>query len=841
MRVQWTMALRYLYGRKLRTALTTLAVVFGVAVLFGMNALLPTMLQAFRQTVLATTGKVDLVFTSVTDGPFPAERMEAVWGVEGIAEVTGSLRRNVLLPPDLAGQAGLNAVTLVGVEPEIAARLRHYPLREGRFLTADDGDAMVISKGLAEKLALSVGDPLRLPSATGVTDFEVVGILDVPSIPGVEEVFVPLLSAQRLLGMPGQINVIEAVVKPGVDRDKAEGAVLAALGKMFKAEPPEIGEELIASLQMGEIAFALFGVMALAIGAFIILNTFRTVVVERRHDLGMLRAVGASRRVVVGLILAESLLQGLLGTAIGLAAGYGLAWVLLLTVRSVMQQYLRMEAAVPIITLPNLLTATVLGLGATLAGGLWPALSAGRVTPLEALRPVVPGAYERAAKKRGIAGAILVVLAAFALLTGNFNMAALGMLLFLAGLVLVAPVLVGPLSRLFGRLLALIFAREGRLAEGNLARQPNRAAVTASALMVGLAMILAIAGMVTSIFDGFMSYIDHSLRADFLLMPASLVLGGGNVGAGPELVEEVRAVPGVTGATTLRLGTAAVDGATLQVIGVDPETYSRLSGLVFRYGDPEEAFAALGQERAMIVNGVFAAQRRVRVGDTLTLQTPAGEREYRVVGVGSDYLNAKLVTAYVSQTNLERDFYQTADLLVMVEAADDADMAAVQARLEEIVRKYPSFVLTEWRSFREEQERVFGQSISLLNVIGVMFALPSLLAMVNTLTINVMERTREIGVLRAVGSTRRQVRRMVVAESLLLGALGTAFGILAGLWLGYVLVAGMNVSGFVIPYYFPYTGILVAVAVGLLIGVGAAVLPARRAARLDIVAALRYE
>jgi len=134
MRVQLIMALRYMSGRKLRTALTTLAVVFGVAVLFGMNALLPTMLQAFRQTVLATTGKVDLVFTSVTDGPFPAERMEAVRGVEGIAEVTGSLRRNVLLPPDMASRAGLNAVTLVGVEPEVAARLRHYPLKEGRFL-----------------------------------------------------------------------------------------------------------------------------------------------------------------------------------------------------------------------------------------------------------------------------------------------------------------------------------------------------------------------------------------------------------------------------------------------------------------------------------------------------------------------------------------------------------------------------------------------------------------------------------------------------------------------------------------------------------------------------------
>lgn len=395
MRVQLTMALRYLRGRKLRTALTTLAVVFGVAVLFGMNTLLPTMLQAFRQTVLATMGKVDLVFTSVTDGPFPADRIEVVRGIEGIAEVTGSLRRNVLLPPSVASRAGLNAITLVGVEPGVAVRLRHYPLKEGRFLTDEDGDAIVVSKGLAEKLGLSIGSALTLPSATGTTDFEVVGILDMPSIPGVEEAFVPLSAAQRLLGMPGQINVIEAVVKPGVNRDEVEKAALVALGNLFKAEPPDLGEELIASLQMGEVAFAIMGVMALAIGAFIILNTFRTVVVERRHDLGMLRAVGASRRAVVGLILAESLLQGLLGTAIGLAAGYGLAWVLLLTVKSVMQQYLRMEAAVPIITLPNLLTAAVLGIGATLAGGLWPALSAGRVTPLEALRPVVPGAYER--------------------------------------------------------------------------------------------------------------------------------------------------------------------------------------------------------------------------------------------------------------------------------------------------------------------------------------------------------------------------------------------------------------------------------------------------------------
>ncbi|MGC8874983.1 MAG: ABC transporter permease, partial [Chloroflexia bacterium] len=372
-------------------------------------------------------------------------------------------------------------------------------------------------------------------------------------------------------------------------------------------------------------------------------------------------------------------------------------------------------------------------------------------------------------------------------------------------------------------------------------RQPNRAAVTASAIMIGLAMTVALAGMISSLYDGFMGYLDRSLRADLLVMPSSLVLSGGNVGAGPELVASLRAVLGVSGVTTLRLGSAAVDGGMIQVIGVDPETYPRLSGLVFSSGDPEEAYRALARERALIVNGITAAQYRVRVGSVLTLQTPERKRDYRVVGIGSDYLNAKLATVYVSQANLERDFHQTADLLLMVDVAEGADRQAVQARVEEVVRRYPAFTLLEWGAFRESQSQAFRRSLSILWVIIVMFALPSFLAMVNTLTINVMERTREIGVLRAVGSTRRQVRRMILMESLLLGALGTAFGILAGLWLSYVLITGINVSGFSMPYYFPYLGVLVAVAVGPLLGVVAAVLPARRAARLDIVSALRYE
>ncbi len=841
MRVFFALALRYLRGRKLRTVLTTLAIVFGVAVLFGMNSLLPTLLRAFRQSMLAATGKAELVFSSVTEGPFPAERLEAVKRIDGVAEVAGSLWHNVVLPASFPEASAVNALTLVGVEPEVVQRIRQLPVREGRFLSPQDRYAAVVPRSLSEKLGLTIGSTLTLPSAAGTADFRIVGILELSPLPGTEEVYVPLAAAQKVLDLPGQITLIEGVLKPGADRARVEEAALSVLGKGFQAQPPEMGGELLASLRLGEIAFALFGVMALAIGAFIILNTFRTVVVERRHDLGMLRAIGASRRAVAGLILTESLLQGALGTGLGLLGGYGLAWLMLALVAPTMRQFMHIESGSPVVTLPNLITAVVLGMGATLAGGLLPAISAARVAPLEALRPLIAGAYERAARRRGVIGAVLLALAFLSLPAGQFPLAALGTLLFVVGLVLVAPVLVAPLARLFGRIFSALLGREGRLAERNLARQPNRAAVTASAIMIGLAMIVALAGMISSIYDGFMGYIDRSLHTDLLIMPSSLVLGGGNVGAGAEFAQAIREVPGVAGVTTLRLGTAALGNNRLQVVGIDPETYPRLSGLVFSSGEPEEAFAALARERALIVNGIFSAQHRVRVGSILTLLTPEGERAYRVVGVGSDYLNAKLATVYLSQANLQQDFHQTSDLLVLIDVEDRADGSAVREQIEEIVRRYPAFTLLDWGVFRASQEQAFRRSVSLLWVIMLMFALPSLLAMVNTLTINVMERTREIGVLRAVGSTRRQVRRIIRLESLLLSALGTGFGILAGLWLSYFLVTGMNVSGFRTPYYFPYAGLLVAIAVGLLLGVTAAVLPARRAARLDIVSALRYE
>jgi putative ABC transport system permease protein len=481
-----------------------------------------------------------------------------------------------------------------------------------------------------------------------------------------------------------------------------------------------------------------------------------------------------------------------------------------------------------------------LGLGVTLVGGLYPAIAASRVSPLEALRPNVSDLDTATYTRRGIVGGIMAAFAVVLLLSQNGGLSTLGALLFLVALIVAAPTLVRPIAALFGSALTLIFASEGDIARANMARQPGRAAVTASAMMIGLAIIIAMLGVVTSIFAGFFGYLDKSLGADFLVIPQSIILAGGNVGAGPQLTREIKSTPGVGTVATLRVATGQLNGKDIEVFGIDPKAYPQVSGLQFSSGDSNTAYADLAGGRSLIVNAITASTDNVKVGDLVTLATAEGDMKYRVAGVGTDYLAAKLSTVYVSQDNLKNDFHITSDILVMANRRPGADLTTVRTALQKVVKGFPAFNLYTAGSWRAEQQQTFGATEWLFYGIVLVLAVPSILALLNTLAINVLERTREIGMLRAVGSTRTQVRRMVLAESLLLSAAGTGFGILAGLLLGYALTAA-TASIYPISYYFPYAGILTALGTGLVCGVLASIIPARQAARMDIVKALQFE
>jgi putative ABC transport system permease protein len=792
---------------------------------------------------MVTTNQVDLTITSQTRGPFDADRVQVVLTTPGVAHATGSLSRVLALPGPLSdvGAQPTGSLVLTGLDPATAEQIRPLSLAAGRLLQEGDGNVLLISGTLAELTGLQVGEPIRLPSASGVTEFEVVGLIEGHLLAGTEEIYAPLAAVQAVFNLPGQINTIEAMFEGSADGETVRQAVLAALGEGYKVGSSEGGAEMMAMANMMRPALTLIGVLALAMGGFIIFNTFRTLVVERRRDIGMLRAVGASRRTVLGIVLTESLLQGVIGTAAGMAAGYLLVSGLVAAISPVWEEMLPFPLGQPSFS-PQVWALSIgLGVGVTLIAGLQPALSASRIPPLEALRPSVGEVVWQVAAKRAIWGGILVVAAGVGLLSGNLALAGLGSVLFLVGLVLVAPALIQPIASVFGRLTTLIFAREAQIAQGNLMRQPGRSAVTASAMMIGLAVVLAVAGMMASLMTALWGYLDTSLGADYLLMPKSLVLGSGNVGAGPDLAQTLRAIPGIGQVTSLRQSTSRVGDLDLQVVGIDPDVYPQIAGLEFAQGDPEAAYAALREGRALIANGIAAGQMGWKPGQEQSLMTPDGPQTYRVVGTAVDFLNVKAATVYVSQADLARDFGETADLLIMANRTPDADAGTVEAALRQAVADYPTFGLFTSTAWREEMKTMLGALISAFYVVLAVLAVPSLIALINTLGINVLERTREIGMMRAVGATRKQVRRMILAESLLLTAAGTAFGILGGLWLGYVLVGAINVAGFPVPYTFPFVGFLLTIAVGLLFGVIGALIPARHAARLDIVRALAYE
>jgi putative ABC transport system permease protein len=248
----------------------------------------------------------------------------------------------------------------------------------------------------------------------------------------------------------------------------------------------------------------------------------------------------------------------------------------------------------------------------------------------------------------------------------------------------------------------------------------------------------------------------------------------------------------------------------------------------------------LGTGRQIIANVIYASQKGLSVGDLVMVETPRGTLGYRVAGIGSDYLNAKLSTLYISQDEMRKEFDVTADVMLMAKLSPGADPAAAKRALDATVKDFPAFKLYESQQWKNEQLTTFDQTMVMMYAMVGVLALPSLLALMNTLAMSVLARTREIGMLRAVGSTRSQIRRMVLAESLLLASIGTLFGVVAGVWLGYALVEA-TATIFPMPYTFPLGGVVTAVVVGLVFGVLAALIPARSAARLNVVEALHYE
>lgn len=840
----WQMTLiglRYLNSRKLRTLLTTLAIVFGVAMIFAINLVLPSVLETFNQQ-LSTVAGADISLTSLAGDSFaPDQVLAQAASVAGVDGVSGSLRRQFTLPT-LGSELGETAqIDMIGIDPETASSVRNFVVSEGRFIEAGDTGAAVLPAGIADFAPqLQVGTVFPLVTSGGLKLYTVVGLLAAQGSTTAPEMFVSLADAQAAFNQPGLINTIEVSIEPGADREAITAALLNTLGTSFKVSDGNAAGGVLASAAVGFGVLNLLGLIALFLGAFLIFNTFRTIVVERRRDLGMLRAIGATRRQITTLILVESVIQGVIGSVIGLILGYLMAVGMVSVMYSVVEQFSRgMSFGLRVnVTASAVIIPAVLGIVISLVAGYLPARSASHTSPLEALRPESAAAAQRTSRWSLIGGAVLILMGVALLLTGSRG-AVGGAMLFLIGAVVAAPALVVPASKLFSPLLTLWFAREGDLARGNLTRQPGRAAITGGTLMIGLATLVMIVALVGAIQRLFTDLAEGTFRSDIVMLPQSIGVYTNVIGADPTLAEDIRALPDVATVATLRYASGTADGDPVELMGVNPADYAAVSSL--EYSSGEENLSTLDGGRNAILTSVASTTLGLETGDTFVMQTANSEQTYTVVGVANDILTIKIAAMYISQENLAADFNKTEDVMLMINLTPGADSAAAFAEVETLAQDYPQFTPRLTGEYRTELVETTVGIMWLFYAVAILILIPAALGLLNTLTINVLERTREIGVVRAVGGSRAQVRRIVTSEALLLGIFGAALGVIVGVAMSYGFISAFSVLGWDVPYEVPVMGIIAAVVVGVLLALFASILPARSAAKLDIIRALQYE
>lgn len=402
--------------------------------------------------------------------------------------------------------------------------------------------------------------------------------------------------------------------------------------------------------------------------------------------------------------------------------------------------------------------------------------------------------------------------------------------------------MIKPVIHLFSKLSGQSQNHIFKIAKENTERNSIRSANTAITMLVSIALIIAITGMASTFTYGLLGYMEKSMSSDYLVIQDAMILGSdGSVGAGDDLLQKILNIDGVNELTALRQSDAKSGSLPLSMIGIDVESYRSVSGLTFIEGVEEDAYEALKQGKNIIINGALATQSGLKVGDVLPLTTLNGSVEYVIAGIGLDYLNSKSATAYISHENIEQDYNAVNNALFMVNREVGADAKSVEMELINIMENYPTFTVLSYEIWQEFQVEGNATRNKFMYFLTALLAIPSLIALMNTLSMSVIERTREIGMLRAVGMTIKKLKKMILIESLMISFLGVVLGIASGIMLGYAFVELMNISGFVLEYYFPYNGIVISVIVGLVFGTLAALSPINRASKLDIVEAIKYE
>ncbi|HYX91285.1 MAG TPA: FtsX-like permease family protein [Myxococcaceae bacterium] len=846
-------SIRHLLGSPLRSALTVLGVAVGVATMVGIAAINHTILAAFRSTIDTIAGKADLTVAAGTAG-FDDGLVEKVRTVPGVLHASGGL--TVIAP--VHGSPG-ESLYVMGVDLLDDGYFRNWETR-GRDIGAlaedleflNSTDRMLVSERFAAEHQLEEGSTFQVVTPSGVKDFTVHGLIKesgpVKAFGGSVAVMY-VGSAQEAFGRGRNIDRIDVAVDPKREFEEMRQRLREAVGPSFEIERPSRRggsvEKMVRSFQLG-LNFG--SAVALLVGVFLVYNTVAIGVIQRRREIGTLRAIGATRTRLRWMFTLEALVIGAIGTALGLPLGVVLARLAVGEVSDTVSSiYVQVNARDVELGALELGLGLVLGLLGSAFAALRPSWVASRVHPVEALRrDVAAGAAVSGLNRTALLGgaAFTAVIWPLTLIPAPIENVPLGGYLAvfsaLMATTLLSPLWLRSLQPVFARPGQWLLGVSGRLAADNFARAPTRTAVPVSALATGVAMTVAIGAFVGSFRASSLRWIDQSVPADLFVTASSKIAGIRNVPLPPELGRDIERMPGVEAVDFVRLFQHDVLDLRVYLISLRPEVYyprGKLTVLEGRLPTPEERRAL-----RVSISENLARRRNLHPGDTFPLHTPSGVKTLTVAAVIVEY------------TSDQGAVYLDRDLFVDWFRDDRVDSFEVyladDTRLEEVRRtilarfgaQHDLYVLSN-AELRHEAVHLIDAAFTLTYAMEAVAVLLALLGVINTLLAAVIDRTREIGLLRAIGAARAHVIRLFTGEAALIGISGGILGVLAGTVIGLLVtrVVGVQSTGWSFRFVFPTSIASQMVVAASVCAVIAGVYPAQRAARLDVVEALAYE